>query len=541
MKKVNIILLVVTVYIVGSCSDDAFLTRTNPGSIPEEKIYSDPALMELAVNEMYLNLPGFMFHGGRMYSNIADVSRSYWGGGPLDVVEGQWGPDYNPMEYWPYNAIRQANMFLSNVDESAAEEELKKSLKGQVKFIRAFQYFKMIKRYGGVPVLAEPQSLDDELLVERQSADSSFAFVVNELGEAINLLPETHGDQATDISRANKRSAKALLGRVMLFWASPLYNPGEDMSRWEKAATINKEIIDSGAYELHSDFRRIMLDKNNNEEIFSIQYQKPQRQHGWDSMNMPDSRSKENAVSHSPIHEFAQAFEMKNGKRIDDPGSGYDPSDPWENRDPRFHATLILNGEEYRGDPVNMSVNSPTKDRILSPYATLTGYLLEKGMDESNTDFYGNTGSDQNWTELRFAEVLLNFAEAKNEASGSPDQTVYNAVERGRERAGLDPYQLPAGLTKEQMRERIRHERYVELAFENKRYWDLRRWKTAVERLDGKMFHALHLTEQEDGSYTRELEPIIQGPYVFEEHMYFMPIPRDEIEKNPNLEQNPGW
>lgn len=521
--------------VLSSCD---FLAREDPGSIPEDDIYSDPALMQLFVNNMYLDVPGF---DHQLYDNITDESRTYWGGGPLDVIEGRWLADYNPMEYWRYDAVRKTNMFLSNIDEAEVDEELRASLKGQVKFLRALHYFNMIKRYGGVPIITEPQSLTDDLMVERQTTDASFEFVISELEEAIELLPETYGGPTVDVGKANKWSAKAFLGRVLLFWASPLYNPDGDVSRWEYAATVNKEIIDSGVYELHGDFRRIMLDKNNEEEIFSVQYQKTFREHGWDSWHQPDSQSKNDAVRRSPVQEFVDAFEMKNGKSIADPASGYDPERPYDNRDPRLQATVIVNGSMFMGNTINMSVNSPTKDRILGPYATITGYLMRKGTDESNMDYFGGSGSDQNWIELRFAEVLLNYAEAKNEILASPDQSVYDAVNLVRERAGLEPHQLPTGLSKEEMRERIRHERYIELAFEQKRYWDLRRWKAAVETLDGKTFHAMHMTQHEDGSSTYETKPIIQGPYVFEEHMYFMPIPQREIDKNPNLTQNPGW
>ncbi|MEX2592377.1 MAG: RagB/SusD family nutrient uptake outer membrane protein [Anditalea sp.] len=536
--NINIIPLVLVVCITASCSE-GFLDREATNAIPEEEVFEDPALMQLFVNNLYLDVPAFDHH---LYDNITDESRSYWGGAPQNVVEGQWFADNNPMEYWAYAAIRKTNMFLNKIDGAPVDENRKNVLKGQVKFLRAMHYFNMIKRYGGVPIITEPQELSDDLFVKRQTVDESFEFVVKELEEAAELLPESYGDQSIDVGKANKYSAKAFLGRVYLFWASPLYNPGEDNSRWEKAAAINHEIVESGIYSLHDNFRNIMLDKNNEEEVFGVQFMKPFREHGWDSWAMPDSRSKQDAVRRSPLQEFVDAFEMENGKAINEPGSGYDPANPYVNRDPRFDATLIVNGSTFgfQGLPVYLHVDSPI-DGINTPYATITGYLIRKGTDESNKDYYGGTGSDQNWIELRFAEVLLNYVEAKNEELAAPDQSVYSAVERIRERAGLNPYQLPQGLSKEEMRERIRHERYIELAFEQKRYWDLRRWKVAVEKLDGKYFHAMHITENEDGSYTYELKPVIQGPYVFQEKMYLMPIPQREIEKNPNLEQNPEW
>jgi hypothetical protein len=539
MKKLNnFILLITGLLFMVSCKDD-FLKRQATNAIPEENVFKDPALMQLFVNNMYLDVPSF---DNTLYDNITDESRSYWGGAPLNVVQGQWFPDNNPMEYWPYDAVRKANMFLEKIDDAPVEESEKAILKGQVKFLRAMHYFNIVKRYGGVPVITEPQELSDDLFVKRQTSDESFGFIIRELEEAAELLPESYGGPSIDVGKANKHSAKAFLGRVYLFWASALYNPGGDKSRWEKAAAINKEVIDAGIYDLHPNFRNIMLDKNNKEEIFSVQFLRPYREHGWDSWAMPDSRSKQSAVCRSPLQEFVDAFEMKNGKAINEPGSGYNAANPYVNRDPRFDATLIVNGSTfgYQGLPVYMYVGAPI-DGINKPYATITGYLMRKGTNESNKDYYGNTGSDQNWQELRFAEVLLNYAEALNEVLGAPDQRVYDAVERIRQRAGLNPYQLPDGLSKQEMRERIRHERYIELAFEQKRYWDLRRWKTAVEKLNGKTFHAMYITRHNDGSYTYEAKPATQGPYVFQEKMYFMPIPQREIEKNPNLEQNPGW
>ncbi|HTN05890.1 RagB/SusD family nutrient uptake outer membrane protein [Agriterribacter sp.] len=538
MKKLNIIALLITACCITSSCNKDFLDRESKTTIAEEKIFNDPALIQLFVNNMYADVPSFDHD---LYDNITDESRNFWGGAPRNVVQGQWFADNNPMDYWAYAAVRKTNMFLAKVDDSVLEGEEKSSLTGQVKFLRAKLYFDMVKRYGGVPIITEPQGLDDDLFVKRSTTDESFAFIIKEMEEAIDLLPETYGDRSVDVGKINKHAAKAFLGRVWLFWASPLYNPGNKTERWEAAAAINKEVIESNVYRLHDNFRRIMLDKNNEEEIFSVQFLKTLREHGWDSWAMPDSRSRQDASRRSPVQEFVDAFEMKNGKSIDDPASGYNAADPYINRDPRFDATLIVNGSVFgfQGMPVYTYIGG--EDGINIPYQTVTGYLMRKGTDETNQDYYGGSGSDQNWIELRFAEVLLNYAEAKNESLTAPDPGVYEAVEKIRERAGLSPYQLPAGLTKEQMRDKIRHERYIELSFEQKRYWDLRRWKTAVSVLNGKQFGAMYITKHDNGSYTYEVKPVDGVPCVFQEKMYFMPIPQRELEKNPNLEQNNDW
>ncbi|MGN6492608.1 MAG: RagB/SusD family nutrient uptake outer membrane protein [Agriterribacter sp.] len=538
MRQSNLIILLIIFSLAsGSCNKD-FLDRQATSSIPEEDVFNDPALIQLFVNNMYADVPAFDHD---LYDNITDESRNFWGGAPRNVVQGQWFADNNPMEYWAYTQVRKTNMFLEKVDGSVLEEDEKASLKGQVKFLRAKLYFDMVKRYGGVPLITVPQQLSDDLFVARASTDECFQFIIDEMEGAIELLPETYGDRGVDVGKINKHSARAFLGRVWLFWASPLYNPSNDQSRWEQAAAINRQVIDANVYHLHPDFRRIMLDKNNEEEVFSVQFLKTLREHGWDSWAMPDSRSRQDASRRSPVQELVDAFEMKNGKGINEAGSGYDATDPYVNRDPRFDATLIVNGSTfgYQGLPVYTYVGGA--DGINIPYQTVTGYLMRKGTDESNKDYYGGAGSDQNWQELRYAEVLLNYAEAQNEALATPDQSVYDAIEQIRERAGLSPYQLPAGLTKVQMREKIRHERYIELAFEQKRYWDLRRWKIAEEVLDGKKFSAMYITKQNDGSYTYEVKPVDGVPCVFQEKMYFMPIPQREIEKNPELVQNEDW
>jgi hypothetical protein len=550
MKKIILVLSIS--FIVGtltSCKGD-FLNRGNPRAISQDQVFKNEKLMKLSLNNFYANIPSpITTRWVVLFGNIADNSRDYWRGAPVDIIKGNWGPTSNPMEYWSsaYQQIRHENTFLSKLKGSPVDEKTKKIMKGETKFIRALEYFKMIKRYGGVPIITKPQSLNsNKLLVKRQSTDSSFKFVINELKEAANLLPATYGSRDIDVGKANKWSAKAILGKVLLYWASPLYNPQNIKSRWARAAKVNKEVIESKKYSLLPNFRDIMLDKNNQEEIFSIQYQKPYKQHGWDSMNMPDSHSQNDAVRFSPVLEFAKSFDMKNGKPINAPNSGWNPHIPerWQNRDPRFYATIITDNSLFRGFHVDMSINSLTKDQMDVPYATITGFLMKKGTDESNPDFFGRSGSDQNWQVIRFGEVLLNYAEAENEALSSPNTSVYNAIDRIRKRAGLDPYKLPQSLTKKQMRKAIRHERRVELAFENERYWDLRRWKTAIKRLNGKSFHGLYITEHKhanDTTYTYKLKTLKQGPYVFTKKMYFMPIPESEIRKNPNLKQNPGW
>lgn len=519
---------------VCACKKD-FLEKSATNTVPADKIWADPALAKLYLNNMYADIPGF---DRDLYDNITDESRSFWGGAPQNILQGQWFPDNDPLDYWAYAAVRKTNDLLANIDGSSVSEADKRSMKGQAKFLRAMIYFNMVKRYGGVPIITVPQALNDDLFVKQESLDDCFSFIIKELKEAAELLPVTYGSRSIDVGRANKNSAIAFLGRVLVYYASPLYNNSNDINRWKEAALVNKQVIDGNAYVLHSSYRRLMLDKDNGEEIFSVQYLKPSRQHGWDSWNKPLSQAKQEAVCRSPLQEFVDAFQMKNGKDITDPASGYDASNPYEGRDPRFDATVVYNGAVFCGEPIYMYVGANNSINI--PYSTITGYLFRKGQDETNPDYYASGGSDQNWQELRFAEVLLNYAEAQNESSG-PDASVYSAVEKIRQRAGLVPYQLTPGLDQDKMREVIRHERYIELSFENKRYWDLRRWRIAKEKLDGKKYTAMYITKNANGTYSYERKPVDAIPCVFQDKMYYLPIPKSEIEKNPKLVQNKDW
>src|SRR5690606_24561685 len=147
---------------------------------------------------MYADVPAFNHD---LYDNITDESRNFWGGNPRNVVQGQWFADNNPMDYWAYEQVRRTNMFLAKVDASVLEGAEKTALKGQVTFLRAKLYFDMVKRYGGVPVITEPQDLEDDLFVKRATTDETFEFIISELEEAIDLLPETYGDRSIDVGR----------------------------------------------------------------------------------------------------------------------------------------------------------------------------------------------------------------------------------------------------------------------------------------------------------------------------------------------------
>ena len=172
-------------------------------------------------------------------------------------------------------------------------------------------------------------------------------------------------------------------------------------------------------------------------------------------------------------------------------------------------------------------------------YTTYTGYMTVKAVDPNNEVYGYWYVSVQPWIIFRYAEILLDFAEAQNEATG-PTPEIYAALNKIRKRAGITT-DLQEGLSKEQMRELIRNERYVELCFEHHRYWDLRRWKLAETKLNNRNYTGVVITKEKDGTFSYKYEPVEAVPLVFSEKMYFMPIPQSEISKNSKLIQNPGW
>ncbi|GAA4800643.1 RagB/SusD family nutrient uptake outer membrane protein [Olivibacter ginsenosidimutans] len=536
------------VLLLCACNKD-FLNPDNPGEITDEDVWKDENLIRMYVNSLYNTRGGYDYLN--TLDNITDEGRNnYPQYAPNLILAGQWDQISNPMDIWggAYEGIRKANEFFARIDEAPVEEQAKTEMKGEARFLRAFLYFDLLKRYGGVPLIEHAQSLEEDLEVSRNTLDECFAFVDRELSLAAEELPVS-----VPRGRASKGAATALRGRLALYYASPFYNEGQDNERWKNAADINRSIIIDGGYSLYPDLNRLWLEKGANPEaVFEVQYRLPEKQHSWDSGLKPLIFANDNAGQLSPLQELVNAFPMKNGKLIAEAGSSYDEGHPYEGRDDRFYAFIAYNGSKMKGTNSGPPVKETTlqiyqggRDYDADPtakiYNTITGYYTRKAINPENTEYIGNRGSDQPWIEIRYAEVLLNYAEAQNEYLASPDASVYEAVNAIRARAGITSPLVMGSLNKDAMRSLIRNERYVELCFEQKRYWDIRRWNLADEMLNGKRYTGVFIKRQADGSFTYEYIPVDARPNVFTPAMKFMPIPQQEITKNRNLEQNEGW
>ncbi len=454
----------------------------------------------------------------------------------------------NPDDSWAsdYAGIRMCNTFLGNFGVVPLKnKDEKRSWFGEARVMRAFFYWELVHRYGGVPLLGDSvRGLNDNIELPRNSFDDCIKYIVSECDRAADSLRGDPVDN-NNLGRWSKAGAMALKARVLLYAASPLYNggnignelngySGNDPQRWKLASDAAKAIMNLGVYELEPIFNDAFISQKSTEVIFAHL-----RTTGTslENTNGPPGFSTAPGVGNtSPTQNLVDAFGMANGLPITDPASGYDAANPYTGRDPRFTATIFYNGATWLSSSVETFDGGISKPGG-AVTQTRTGYYLRKFLgDFENQTSYSNQYHD--YTFFRYAEVLLNFAEAENEFAG-PDADVYAAVEAIRARAGLDPYTLEAGLSKDSMRVIIRNERRVELAFEEHRYWDIRRWKIA-DQVYNKPLNGMHIIKNSLGELIYNVEPVLSTKFDIAK-MYFYPIPYNEVVSNKNMIQNPGW
>lgn len=439
-----------------------------------------------------------------------------------------------------YQIIRKANQFMEKIDEVPGDETLKKRMKAEAQFLRAFAYEELVKCFGGVPLMLKAGT-PEEAIIPRNSYDECVQQIVNDCDEAAANLPAVM--PTADLGRATKVSALALKARILLYRASPLNNTNNELSRWTDAANAAQAVMafgpapGSGEYGLHPDYYRLFLDKPGNKEvIFARKFQNP-------SINPSDGARNKWYMSvpgvndgawggFCPTQNLVDAYEMKNGKLISDPTSGYNPQDPYTDRDSRLDKSVVHQGSRYKAGVIIETFrggNTNNTNRLDSPK---TGYGLMKMVDTSKWGAAGN--ADNDWIFIRYAEVLLNYAEAKNEASG-PDATVYDAINQVRARAGQPAL---SGLTQAELRDRIRNERRVELSFEEHRFFDVRRWKLGMTYFK-EPIRKVQIFR--DGGGILHYSYPVWEQRDYKEFQNLLPIPQNDIDRNPKLEQNTGY
>ena len=414
-----------------------------------------------------------------------------------------------------YVGIGRCNSFLGNVDRVEMSESTKSSMKGEVHFLRALYYFMLENYYGSVPLILDPPQLETQADLPRTPREEVVAQIIKDLDSAALVLPLTYSKG--DLGRATKGAALALKARVLLYEASPLFNSSNDPAKWQAAADAAKAVIDlpGTGYGLFTDYRGLFLpqNENNKEVIFDVQYIFPGLGTSFDLIGKQYN-------TNAPLLSLADAYYMKNGLPITDPASEYDPAKPYANRDPRLYGTIFFPGDTLMEVPV-------TSSRFAVTGFGMKKYTIyDKGPAPAGQTDLKSGQSETNYIVLRYADILLMYAEALNESAG-PSPEIYDALNQVRQRPTVNMPGIAPVYTQTELREIIHHERRVEFAGEGYYYNDIRRWKTAESVLNAPI-------KTYDGSQieVRTFDPARD---------YFWPIPLTETDLNPALEQNPGY
>ena len=551
MKRyTNLLFSLLMLVVLGACD---YLDYDESSYMLEEDVFSEFSRTKNMLTHAYSQLPhdfstidGAMRSSGTdeavhvdKLSNIIRFTNGTWS--PIQTVDAQWES--------MYSGIYNINLFLKQVEDKTWEElkwnddyEEKMAqfelypYEGRV--LRAYFYFELFRRYGGVPLVTKQLTEEEANDITRASAQEIADFIVDECDAAIAILPDSYESMigTQEVGRVTKGAAMALKARTLLYMASPLHNSTGDMTQWEEAAVAAKEIIDSHIYALEDDYADVVNNGESKELIFSV---RQNESNSFEMINFPVGYEGGNTGT-CPSHNLVSAYEMLDtGLPIDNQASGYDPNFPYEGRDPRLSETVLVNGSVWKGEEIEIwhgGANAEPKQN-----ASRTGYYLKKYVVESVNLETGNTSKKRpEWVLFRLGEVYLNYAEAMNEATGGPEiagamgMTALEAVNAIRQRAGMPDF--PSGMSQDEFRKKLQNERRVELAFEDHRFWDVRRWKIGDETTE---ISGITASKQAYGDY-EYAEKLLENR-VWDERMNFYPIPQSEIFKNAKLTQNPGW
>lgn len=496
------------------------------------------------------------------------VANQNWNIGAINPIIILNQEDY--MYFARFKGIRIANILLERIDAAPVDESYKNQVKAEAKFLRAINNFETFKRYGGYQIIDKRLTVEEANTIARSTIKESIDFIVKDCDEAFAELPAGFPD-AVQKGRVNKSAILALKARTLLYAASPLFNTGTpylsftnnelicygnfDNERWKLAAAAARDAITQAGAEgfllldnpakrdpapvsgaVLGNYRESWELPDNNELILSYKGYPASGRFGFPWQHVipgPNVPSFDGFWSGTSVnHRFIKRYEKKiDGTPQNWQSSGNDLVQKYNQLDPRFSQTVGFNGSRF-------SNNTPILETFTGGVHAVnckTGAWMKKLVPDNL--YTGN--QVPTISVYRFNELLLNLAEALNEHEGAPSTEAYDAINRIRLRSGMPP--LPAGLSKEQFRERVRNERAIELAFENYRFWDIRRWLIAED--DGIMrgnVLGLRITRlPAAGQFA--YEEFVLEPRVFNRQQYLHPFQRDEVIKNPNLVQNPGW
>lgn len=603
MKKtfMRFAIICCTIFFISACKKD-FLDTKPQTEIAESDIWNDPVLIETFINGIYSNINNPANGGdGVLKSAFVDEAHDQWYSF-FDFNNSLLTPDNNNANWfhedWTklYKNIRAANLFLdkingvNNFDNVLIDGVLLKDrMKGEVFFLRAYMYHQLVSLYGGVPIIKKAYGLTDNFEIKRNSFADCIQFISDDCDSAAKVLPllQTGNNQG----RATKGAALTLKSRVLLNAASDLHNTvvfgayanqallgyigGDRAARWKAAKDAAKAVIDLNIYALYKampspgdsiaqNYADIFV-KNATEEDIWVRYYK------FGSISYTRESNTLSLVSgpngyhlygeNSPAGELVDDYEMNDGSRF----SWTDPAkatEPYKNRDPRFYASILYEGAKFKARPIDIQALDPfgviqvgtwqkwdnssnsmkevfgldtRKSPIEGFNACYTGYYLRKFINHVVDGQFQQDGTP--WRYMRYAEVLLNYAEACIELNLDGEAKTY--INMIRKRAGM-PDLTETGNA---LRTRYRNERRIELAFEEHRFFDVRRWVIGPDAY--KQFSGVDILYKMNPNHSTTTIPIIK-PIVVQKsawlnRAYFFPITRDELNKNSQLVQNPEY
>lgn len=574
MKNIFIcFILLGLIYFLSSCEKfevggDFLSDPPDLTDVTKDTIFSDIYYAERFLWGAYATLPWPIREnrGTPFIENLTDITH-YTGGlpryynGTLTASDENSANGAGKFYYYslPWDGIRKCNIFIANIDRVPnATEVYKRQLIAEARAIMATHYISFYRHYGGVPWINRDLSVTEEIgKIPRLTSRAMLDSIVSLCDRAIPDLPWVLDDVVNWEGRFTKAGAMGLKVRVLQFGASPLFNSdapykageaateklvwhgGYDANLWVKARDAAKELItkveSEGGYEINTstgdyrqDFQNAYFTRGYGETLISTRRDF--------KASLGDNYGIVWYRGHGAYtQEYVDMFPMSNGKPITDSTSGYDPNDPYNNRDPRLYETVLVNGDYYQGRTAELWIGGKERPNI-EYQPTSTGYGPRKFMLEN--DAATLAGAIEQFPLLRLPEIYLSYAEAINEVNDGPNAEAYRCVDIVRNRVGLAD--LPTGLSKEDFREAVLNERALEFAMEEVRWFDLIRWKK--EDIFKQQLHGMRIFKEED-SLTYEKFSLEKRTWSdnWDPKWYLSAFPYLEIQKNYGLIQNPGW
>ena len=551
-NKIAILLLSAGLLTTTSCD---FMDCDESDNYTLQEIQGSYNRVKQFVTSIYGYLPSDFcnMHGAMVDAATDDAIHVYESSAIQRIVNGTWSANYTVDDKFAYyyNAIHDANYYLTtlsgltfdtweNGDDYQDWMQNYDNYQYQVRFLRAYFYFELVRRYQNVPLITKPLSQTETNQIEPSSAKEVLKFIINECTEIAPKLPikSTSIAQAEN-GRATRAMAMALKSRAALYAASPLYSTNGDNAKWTEAAKASHDIIASaGELGLGLDtYANLFKSKNyNSKEVILCRPTGTSKT--FEQANYPMGVTGGNTTT-CPTENLASAFEMKDGRAFDwnDPTM---KANQYKDRDPRFYLTIVHSGMLWPAKKA-VDISEGAANGLPLTNATTTGYYLRKYVDNSISFEAGSTtaATHHNWILFRYAEVLLNYAEAMIHVNGNCDykdatytMSAREALNAVRKRAGIPEV---AACSQDEFLMRVKHERRVEMAFEGQRFWDLRRWKNLDET---KNIYAVRITHH-DGVLS--YEKTLLSERSVSNKLYFYPIANVELFKNKKLVQNSGW